>query len=94
MLDMDQLKEIPEDEMFAHGVVLDGQPYFNFDGKHIVLKWAAIKGYNNDWAIYVLPNEGYNTYLEVRSNGNKVSSKENIQYLVPCTPEVLARYRY
>lgn len=55
-------------------------------------KWCAVRGKIHDWAIYLL-DDNY-TYEQCRAIGQKTSSKDNITFLVPCTPEALEMYRY
>ncbi len=56
------------------------------------LRWVAVKGYGNDWAIYCHWSKFNEEY--VRNSGDKLISKENILKCVPCSDEVLDLYLY
>ncbi len=60
------------------------------------LRWLAIKGYANDWCVYVALHFGHsgNEDEYVAKVGDKVSMKENIRRALPCEDAVLERYRY
>lgn len=57
------------------------------------LKIIVVKGYINDWAIYVESIDKDMNYDEVKNEGNKIYSKEAIKLLIDCDDEVLKRYR-
>lgn len=57
------------------------------------LKIIAIKGFINDWALYVESMEETQSYEQVKNVGNKIHSREVIKLLVDCDDEVLERYR-
>jgi len=86
-----EFRALPDGKVFARGVVLDGQPYFNFDRKERVLKWVAKKGYARDWAIYLGLLDW--TWDEVERQGNKLHTEKLIRYLVPCSVSVIMLYR-
>ena len=93
LLSLDQLDAIPPKSIFAHGVVEDGTQYFNYEnGRFGDLRWVAVRGYIADWAIYVHLEKYPVEY--VRNQGDKIITEKYIRYLVPCTDEVFARYRY
>lgn len=54
--------------------------------------WVAVKGYADDWCIYIHWEESGKAF--VQSNGDKIFNKDNINKLVSCTPEVLSMYRF
>lgn len=58
----------------------------------MMLKWVAVRGGIADWAIYLLKSEF--SYEQCRKIGLKTHSKENINFLVPCTKEALEQYRH
>lgn len=87
----EEFDALPPLRVFAKGFVMDGTSSFNFSNEHMMLRWVAKTGGNNDWAIYV--SRELDTVTHVENNGDKVCSPDNIRYLVPCTDEVLARYR-
>ena len=57
------------------------------------LKIIAVKGYVDDWVLYVEAMERDMTYEEVKDWGNKIHNREKIKLLVDCDDEVLRRYR-
>jgi hypothetical protein len=57
-----------------------------------IFRWVAERGVIDDWVIYYLPKgNGIKTVSRV---GHKLKDPIAIQKLVPCTEEVLARYRF
>jgi hypothetical protein len=56
------------------------------------LMWVARRGGGHDWTIYTHWEERGMDY--VLKNGDKVTGKDNIQKLVPCTPEAMSMYRF
>ncbi len=58
------------------------------------LKIVAVKGYIDDWAIYVESMDRNMTYDGVRYYGNKIHSKETIKLLVNCDKKILSKYRF
>lgn len=94
MLTLEQLKQMPEGTVFATGVVEnspDGIYMTNNDvGRKLV--WVAKRGGIEDWAIYI---HWANNGVEYATHqGDKVMNKNNIQKLVPCTPEAFKMYRF
>lgn len=55
------------------------------------VRWVAIKGYGNDWSIYYHFEDRSLAYI--RNQGDKVTSANIIQNLVPCSEKVLSLYR-
>lgn len=70
------------------GLYMESAPHLR--GKELL--WVAKKGYGyNDWCIYCHWAENGKEY--VLDYGDKVTSSENIQKLVPCDAEMLSNYR-
>ena len=63
----------------------------------MLFAWVAVKGYANDWAVYVgrleKPALSENDIVEISQTGDKVCSDTNIRSCVPCTDDVLKLYR-
>lgn len=58
----------------------------------LILKFVALKGDINDWAIYCHhPHNNDQTITEI---GEKVISKGMILSICPCTPDIFALYRF
>lgn len=95
LLTIEKLDKIPRGEIFSTGITTndpDGiyMTDYNF-GKSLL--WIAKKGNGyNDWAIYIHWAEKGIEF--VKTQGDKVTNKENIQKLVPCDNEVFSKYRY
>lgn len=92
MLTIQQLKDMPEFTVFAHGVTTDNPEGINMSGSGRSLRWLACRGQIHDWTIYAHFAE--NTDEWVRLNGDKVGSAENIKKLVPCDDEAYGMYRH
>ena len=67
--------------------------YYGWGNPKKPLKIIVVKGYINDWALYVEAMDRDMTYEEVRDYGNKLFNREKIKLLVDCDEEVLMRYR-
>lgn len=92
MLTLESFKKIPNGETFFKGEFLDNGYGINMFGSDRMLKAIAIKGWADDWCIYCgFANHDYD---DITLNGDKVISEQNILKVVPCTDDVLARYRY
>lgn len=92
MLTLQQLKDMPDHTVFAHGTTTDDAAGINMANTGNQLRWVAKRGQIHDWAIYIhfaIYDEEY-----IKSSGDKVTSKENIKKLVPCDAEAFAMYRY
>lgn len=78
-------------EVFATGVLPNSPEgiFMTRDGGE--LRWVAVKGYGNDWAVYC--HWSYHSKEFVKSSGDKVLTPEYIQRCVPCSDEVMKRYR-
>lgn len=91
MLTLQKLKDMKPRLIFAHKAG-------RMDGKTFM--WVAVRGGIHDWAIYTTLNsvpmvdfwvaekEG------IAKHGNKLTDKDKIRELVPCTAEAFTRYRY
>lgn len=79
-------------KVFDKGLVLDNTPDFNFSGEGVALKWVAVKGYIDDWAVYIGDNK--KTFEEIGLTGDKITMERNIRHLVPCTDAVFKKYRF
>lgn len=94
-LTIEKLESIRNGEIIAQGVVSNSPKgvFITQEYKGRELLWVAKKGHGyNDWAIYIHWADYGLDY--VLTNGDKVMNPSNIQKLVPCSKEVLAKYRY
>lgn len=92
MLTVEEFDKIPDGAIFRMGLISDSVTGCNIDGSDKLLKFVAKKGNANDWAVYVGRDEE-SSYDEVRYQGGKTFLPVNILNCVPCTTEVLKRYR-
>ncbi len=95
MLDLAGLKAIPAGIVFAEGLVANAPDgvYMSNNRVSQQLMWVARKGGgHDDWAIYIHWADMGRDY--VLNHGDKVMNDSNIQKLVPCTKEVIDRYRF
>lgn len=118
MLTLQDLRDMPPNTLFASGIGFIIHPWFNDatkvskggsleeDGLHTMVRWVALRGGIEDWAIYhsmdanLTQADYFNSqdHLEcsleqIARGGAKLRDRNNIQQLVPCTSEALALYR-
>lgn len=78
-------------EIFDQGLVVDNATGISIDNSDKILRWVAVKGGAQDWAIYVAH---YKTSPEMTAKyGTKIHNMDNVSKLLPCTSEVLELYR-
>ena len=92
MLTLKQLKEMPPETIFATGVALDNVDGLFMANTNKELRWIAIRGGIEDWAIYC-------HFIEkdiewIKHYGEKVCGESHIKKCVPCDEEAFAMYRY
>lgn len=88
-----EFNKIPMGEHFRMGVFSDSPTglYMTSEDHNKLIKFVAVKGGADDWAVYVGNIE--DSYQQVALNGLKITSEDNIMRAVPCTDDVLRRYR-
>ena len=91
MLDIEMLKAMPPQTIFATGIIKDNPEGLNITNSGDDLRWVAVRGRIHDWTIYV--HRATNTIQQVATNGDKVLFEENIRGLVPCDDESYEMYR-
>jgi len=92
MLTLEKLKEIDEHTIFATGTAIDNELGLFMANTGKELRWVAVKGGNNDWAIYCHfadRDAGW-----IKRQGDKVCMERHIKMCMPCDDEVFKRYRY
>ena len=91
MLTIDQFNLIPAGKMFYTSTVSDNIHGINMSASDRLLRFVAVKGHVDDWAVYCLWADHPADYIcEV---GDKVRHRQHIGHCVPCDDEVFARYR-
>ena len=87
-----EIFELYEDqEILSYGTFDDNRDGTNIMGEGECLRFVAVKGYGDDWAIYV--GKRNNSNEEVASTGDKITSERAVKLLVPCTDEAFLKYR-
>ena len=86
------LKEMPPNTIFATGVSMDLPEQLFIANTGRELRWIAIRGGVDDWAIYTHFSDRDINWI--KRFGDKVMSPEYIRMLVPCDNEAFKRYRY
>lgn len=109
VLTRQHLKDFRPHRIFAVGEIVDGPNGANMANTGKMMRWVAVRGEVDDWAIYcqnpyyinstdpeVLAADygGVWDWIKIRSHGDKMGSRENIQKCVPCDDEAMARYRF
>ena len=94
-MNLEKFYELNHGEIFATGVVdnsKEGIEAFAFSPGD-KLKWIAkVSNGDHSWAIYYHFADATNKII--KEYGIKVKDLETIKRLVPCTPEMLSKYRY
>lgn len=81
--------------IFAQGEVKDNPQGINIADTGKVLKWVAVRGTIEDWAIYIdNPYDPRSDFQNVADYGDKIHNLDYIQKLVPCDKEALEMYRH
>ena len=92
MLTRDMLAAMPADTIFATGVLIDDENGLFMTGSGKELRWCAVRGGIDDWAIYC--HFADNDEEWIRRHGDKVHDERNIKRCVPCNDRAFERYRY
>ena len=92
-IDIKTFEEISIGDIFASGIEQnspDGIYMINNQAGRL-LRWVAVKTWENGWVIYVHWLNEYNMD-EVRHSGDKIVFDEYIQKCVDCSKDVLKKY--
>jgi len=93
MLTLQQLKEEIEPEViFASGTAIDKEDELFMANTGKELRWVAVRGGIEDWAIYC--DFSYKNNEWIKQWGDKIHSEKHIRLLVPCDDEAFALYRH
>lgn len=87
-----EFDKIENGEIFAFGEIENSPNGIFMTRSGGMLKWAAVKGFGNDWCIYT--DWSYNSFDRIKQNGQKVFDEYNIKKCVSCDDEVMKLYRY
>ena len=91
MLTLEMLKELPAQEIFARGEVVDSPLGINMMNSGRQLRWVAVRGGIHDWTIYC--HHAENPWYFIKAQGDKVCRPEHIKRLVNCDNEAFEMYR-
>ena len=119
VLTVDDLKKMMPGTIFASGVGLIEHPWFDYakkvsqggtledDGRSTKVKWVAVRGTINDWAIYhsmdanLVRADYFDDPMhlkasidQIRRGGAKLVNVVDVKKFVPCDDEALALYRF
>ncbi len=90
MLTKEEFEKVEPQAIFAAGATKDSQEGLHMMGTYQPIYWVAVKGGNNDWAMYC----GWQDSMEsLKRNGDKVLNMDNVQRVISVDPYVLSRYR-
>jgi hypothetical protein len=86
------LETMEPDTVFAHGTIPNSPEGVYMTSSNIgkQLMWCAVRRGAPDWCIYIFWAESGLDF--VKSNGDKVTNKDNIKMLVPCSDEAMKWY--
>ena len=98
-LTLTKLQQMKPRTIIASGVASNDQRGLwmtnDFPGRD--LRWVAVRGGIEDWAIYAYWAKEHGIEItrdQVMKQGEKVSRRDDIRRLVPCTEEAFKMYRY
>lgn len=83
---------MPPETIFARGESIDSAKGINMTSSNTPLRWIAVRGSIEDWAIYV--HHAWQDWEWIRHNGDKVHNEETVKKLVPCSNSALELYRH
>lgn len=66
--------------------------YMTEHNKNHMMRWIAIVGEANDWAIYI--DWAHKDWLSITKHGDKVRSIKNIKQIINCDSEARESYRH
>ena len=93
ILTLDKLKAMKPFEIFAHGTVTNNTEgvWMSPNKTGESLRWVAVRGWIEDWAIYCYYSEYSIDWIA--EHGNKIWFKDDVKKLVPCDEEAFRFYR-
>lgn len=85
-IDLEYILGLPADTIFSTGIIRD----LRLDKDNI--KWIAVKGGGDDWALYYAPAK--TAISDMLKSSIKVTTESIIKRLVGCTDKALTKYRF
>lgn len=92
MLTLKMLQQMPENTIFATGVLVDDKDGLFMANTKKELRWVAVRGGIADWSIYC--HFADRNIEWIRHYGDKVYDENNIKRCIEADEEALAYYRY
>lgn len=90
-LTLEKLRQAGKRVIFDTGICEGGPDGINVRSRPGELRWVAVTGDGDDWAVYVAPID-WNAWAVARS-GDKVHDINNVKKVVPCDEATAGRYR-
>jgi len=92
MINKAEFYQLPHGKIFASGFAPDGPEGLHMIGSGNTLRWVAVKGYGQDWAMYCFwaVEEDLNYIAE---HGKKVHDLDNVKQAIEVDADVLGCYR-
>jgi hypothetical protein len=88
MITLKQLQDLPPRKIFRTGIVRNNEDgiFMTSHRKNDWLKWVAVRGQIDDWAIYV----GWDDWgtNQIYQSGDKVMDEKAIREFIHCDDEV------
>ena len=91
-MNINEFEKIEAGTMFAQGVASDSPSGLHMSGSGKMLRWVAVKGYNNDFSVYT--HYDSKDFDFIMQQGDKVHGMDNIKNVLAVDEEVLKRYRH
>jgi len=91
-MNINEFEKIEPNTVFAQGLASDSPSGLHMSGSGEMLRWVAVKGYNNDFSVYT--HRDSQDYDFIRRYGDKVHDMTNIQNVLSVDDEVIKRYRH
>lgn len=92
MMNTKQFNEIEAGAVMKTGTISNNPEGCNMSNSGELLRYVAKKGQAGDWCVYIQRAEW--GVEAIKSNGDKVTGKENILHCIDVDDEVFTRYRY
>ena len=92
MITIKEFIDLEPGKMFDTGILPNSPEgiFMTRDGG--TLRWVAVKGYGNDWAVYC--HWERNSVEYVKQSGDKLHFENNIKKCVSCDDEMFKLYRF
>ena len=98
-MNLNTFKQLPYNTIFYYGIAKDSPEDLNLCNTGKLVRWVAVKGGIDDWAIYCmnphyLETEDHWEWFKIAQLGDKIHSEETIKKLIKCDDELLKLYNH